>query len=77
MLATHPVFIVNTGDDGGFDDVDNDVDHQAKEEESRRGNIGSHLDEERSKEVQGMVNRLNFLMVVVMMKEMVMVLMKT
>jgi len=30
---------------------------QAKEEESRRGNIGSHLDEERSKEVQGMVNR--------------------
>ena len=37
-----------------------DVDDQAKEEESR-GKIANNLEEEKSKEVQGMVNRLTFL----------------
>ena len=50
--------------DGGFDGVDDNIDRQAKEEESRE-QIGSHLDEEKSIEVQGMVNRLTFLKVVV------------
>ena len=48
--------------DGSFDEVD----HQAKEEESR-GKIGNNLDEEKSKAVQGMVNRLTFLIWVVEM----------
>ena len=41
--------------------VDSDVDHQAKEEESRE-KIANNLEEEKSKEVQGMVNRLTFLL---------------
>ena len=43
-----------------FVTVAGDVDDQAKEEESR-GKIAINLEEEKSKEVQGMVNRLTFL----------------